>query len=134
MKPQTQYKILIADDETTLRQSLAFVFKKEGYEVFIAVDGEEAIKKAEQISPDLIIIDFSMPNIGGWEAAKKIREIKQCRMTPIIGYTAYSDEESRNQGFANGLNEILQKPLNVDELKAIVADYLSTGSLIKKLN
>lgn len=130
MAQEKKYKILIADDEPSVRQSLCYVFQKEGYEVCEAEDGEAAIAKAAELSPNIIIIDYSMPVIGGWEAAKRIRELKSCRLTPIIGYTAYSDDESRSMGFANGLNEILLKPLDLDELKSIISDYLTTGNIL----
>ena len=89
-------KILVVDDEKPISDIIKFNLEKEGYEVVVAFDGEEALEKVEGEKPDLIILDLMLPKIDGLEVAKRVRAK---HTTPIIMVTA-KDSELDNRVFA----------------------------------
>ncbi|HAR61921.1 MAG: response regulator [Candidatus Margulisiibacteriota bacterium] len=120
-------KILIADDNTSIRKSLEFILKRSNYAIIEAVNGQEALEKTKSDLPDLIIMDFKMPILNGWEAAKLIKSIDSLKGIPIIGYTGYASKEHIMEGMNAGCNEIIKKPIDLESMKKKVAAYLDSS-------
>lgn len=105
-------KILIADDEPDILEIVSYNLKKEGYEIFTAKDGNEAVEKAKAISPDLIILDIMMPFKTGVEVCQILRSQSQFQETLIIFLTALSDEVSHIKGLESGGDDFISKPIS----------------------
>lgn len=105
------FKILIADDEPDILEFLSYNLKKEGYEVITAEDGIQAVNKARQEKPDVIILDIMMPNMDGIGACETLRGMKEFQNTIIIFLTALGDEKSEVKGFDAGADDYIIKPI-----------------------
>lgn len=110
-------KVLVVDDEKPISDIIKFNLEKEGYEVIVAYDGEEALEKVEDDSPDLIILDLMLPKIDGLEVAKRVR-VKHS--TPIIMVTAKDSELDKVLGLELGADDYVTKPFSNRELVARV--------------
>ena len=105
-------KILIADDEQDILEIISYNLTKEGYEIYTAKDGMEAIDKANQVKPDLIILDIMMPKKTGIEVCEILRTQPSFHDTLIIFLTALSDEGSQVKGLELGADDYLNKPIS----------------------
>lgn len=105
-------KILIADDEPDILEIIHYNLKSEGYEVFTAKDGDEALQKAKYIKPDLIILDIMMPKRSGVEVCEILRSQQAFEDTLIIFLTALNDEPSQMKGFDTGADDYINKPIS----------------------
>jgi two-component system, OmpR family, response regulator VicR len=110
-------KILVVDDEKPIADILQFNLKKEGYEVHCAYDGDEAVKMAEEVKPDLVLLDIMLPNRDGMEVCREIR--KKYEM-PIIMLTAKDSEIDKVLGLELGADDYVTKPFSTRELIARV--------------
>lgn len=117
-------KILIADDEELNLRILINYLVLEGYDIAIAGNGEEAVRKSKEYMPDLIILDIMMPVMDGYEACRLMRADPQTKNIPIIVVTALHDRESRLKGLEAGANEFLSKPIDKAELIIRVRNLL----------
>ncbi|KKQ52209.1 MAG: Response regulator [Parcubacteria group bacterium GW2011_GWD2_38_11] len=102
-------KILIVEDDAFIRDIYQVKFSQDGFEVIIAENGLEAIKKLEQLTPDIILLDIIMPYMGGMEVLKKIKENDALKNIPIIMLTNISEKEKITEGAEYGVNEYLIK-------------------------
>ncbi|MBS1578517.1 MAG: response regulator transcription factor [Bacteroidetes bacterium] len=105
-------KILIADDEPDILEIIKYNLSKEGYDVYTAKDGNDAVEKAKKIQPDLIILDIMMPYKTGIEVCNILRSQALFQHTIIIFLTALSDEMSQIKGLEIGADDYLNKPIN----------------------
>ncbi len=105
-------KVLIADDEQDILEIISYNLTKEGYEIYTAKDGMEAIDKANQVKPDLIILDIMMPKKTGIEVCEILRTQPSFHDTLIIFLTALSDEGSQVKGLELGADDYLNKPIS----------------------
>ena len=121
-------KILVVDDEKNIVDIISFNLKKEGYDVVVAYNGEEAVNKNEEEAPELILLDIMMPVVDGYEACKKIREKYE---TPIIMLTARAEEVDKVLGLEIGADDYVTKPFGVKELMARVKANLRRKSVKK---
>ncbi len=108
----TQRKILIADDEPDILEIVSYNLGKEGYEVYTAKDGNEAIDRAKVLHPDLIILDIMMPRKTGVEVCQILRSQPAFQETLIIFLTALSDEASQIKGLETGADDYVSKPIS----------------------
>ena len=108
-------KILIVDDEKSIVDILKLNLQNEGYTVFDAYDGEEAVFKAQNIEPDLILLDVMLPKLDGFSVCKKIRETSS---VPILMITAREEEVDKVLGLELGADDYITKPFSVRELMA----------------
>ena len=104
-------KILIIDDEPDIRVLIEYTLKKEGFEVEVASEGEDGIKKAEQFLPDLIILDVMMPGMDGMETCELLRQNPIFNHTFICFLTARSEDYSQIAGFNSGADDYITKPV-----------------------
>lgn len=114
-------KALIVDDDRTLADVIAFTFKREGFEVILAEDGEAAYRRWQNDNPDLIILDVNLPKEDGFTVCKRIREQSDI---PIILLTVRSDEEDILGGFHLGADDYITKPFSPRQLIARVKAVL----------
>jgi len=117
-------KILIVDDEKDILEFLGYNLRKQGYAVFDSINGEDAIIKAQEIIPDLIILDVMMPGIDGIETCQKMREIPKLKETLIVFLTARSEDFSQIAGLEAGADDYISKPIKpkvfLSRVKAIL--------------
>ncbi len=114
-------KVLVADDDEKIRELLELYLSKEGFAVEQAADGAEAILKAQQLKPDLIVLDIMMPVMDGMEVCRQVRKFSK---VPIIMLTARDEDEDRISGLELGADDYLSKPFNPRELVARVKAVL----------
>ena len=115
------YKILIADDDKNICELLRLYLEKEGFEVVMAHDGEEAVAKFESEKPSLILLDIMMPKLDGFSACKEIRKFKS---TPFLMLSARGEEYDRIHGFEVGVDDYVVKPFSPRELMMRVSAVL----------
>jgi CheY-like chemotaxis protein len=114
--------LLIVDDESSIRWIIKVAFEHEDIRIVEASSGEEGLTTAQQVMPDLIIMDYKLPGINGWESAKKIKTILP--KTIIIGHTGYASIENKKDGYESGCTEILDKPVDLEEWESLIDKYL----------
>lgn len=102
-------KILVVEDETFLVKIYAVKLKKEGFDVTIATDGEEAVKQAAEVKPDLILLDLILPKMNGFEALEKMRANPVNKTTPVIVLSNLGQEEDIKRAEALGATDYLVK-------------------------
>jgi CheY-like chemotaxis protein len=118
-------KILLVDDsKTTLMMERALLEKRTKYQCVTASDGAEAIAKASEEHPDLVLMDVVMPRMNGFEACHKMRQQPATREIPIVLVTTRGEESYMEAGFQSGCNDYLTKPVNGDELVKLLESYL----------
>lgn len=107
-------KILVVDDDASIRRSLTRVLERNGYEVFTAADGEEALDRMRSERPDLVILDIMLPKMNGYIVCAKLREIEAD--VPVIFLSAKGDIVDKTMGFRSGADDYMTKPFDVEEL------------------
>lgn len=117
-------KILIVDDEPNIVMSLEYVFKKKNFEVFIARDGDEAIKIAKDKIPDLILLDIMMPNVDGYETLNYIKNDNKLSHTKIVFLSAKNKTADIEKGLQLGADKYLTKPFSVKKIVAEIDELL----------
>ena len=105
-------KILIADDEPDILEIIQYNLQNEGYEVYTAKDGDDALMKAKQVKPELIILDIMMPKKTGVEVCEILRAQPAFKETLIIFLTALNDESSQMKGLDTGADDYVNKPIS----------------------
>ncbi len=122
--------ILVADDNRANRDALAFLLESAGYDVLTAVDGNEALARAREARPALIISDVLMPKMDGYELARRLREDPATAATGVIFYTAYfGQQEAKDLAQAHGVASVLEKPADNDVILETVKEVLASRSL-----
>ena len=116
--------ILVVDDEPFIQRSLSFVFKKEGYEVEVARDGEEGLRKARSLKPRIIFLDLMMPKMNGFNTCRAIKADPELKDSYVIILTAKGQEIDKEQGLREGADEFLTKPFSPKEIVARIRSIL----------
>lgn len=111
MKDKSEYRILLADDEPDIIEFLSYNLRKEGYQVFTASNGIEALAQAKKVLPHLIILDVMMPKMDGIEACAEINKIDEMKGSIKIFLTARSEDYSQIAGFDAGADDYVSKPI-----------------------
>ncbi len=111
MEPKAK-RILIADDEPDILEIVSYNLSKEGYDIYTAKDGSEAVAQAKLLNPDLIILDVMMPRKTGVEVCQILRSLPAFQDTLIIFLTAMSDEASQIKGLETGADDYVNKPIS----------------------
>ncbi len=111
-------KVLVVEDEEAISHLLKYNLTAEGFEVSIVDDGEEAQMAAESFQPDIILLDWMLPNVSGIEICRQLRARTETREIPVIMLTARAEEEDRLRGFEKGADDYVTKPFSMKELVA----------------
>lgn len=117
-------KILIAEDSKDIRQLLGEILGDEGYQVLYAENGLEAVEQTIQNSPNLILMDLSLPELNGWEVVADLRKRPNFKDTPIIAVTAHASAADRNRALAIGCNNYLSKPFDIEILLKLIEELI----------
>jgi two-component system phosphate regulon response regulator PhoB len=117
-------KILIVEDELALQTLLKYNLEKQNYETIQVMDGKDVISTALSEKPDLILLDWMLPNVSGIDLCREIRKNFDLRKTPIIMLTARGDEADKVKGLSFGADDYMTKPFSVPELMARIAALL----------
>ena len=111
-------QVLVVEDEEALAQLLKYNLEKEGYRVAVASDGEEAMIVADEVRPDLVLLDWMLPKAPGIEVCRRLRARQETRNTPIVMLTARDEESDRIRGLDTGADDYIAKPFSMSELLA----------------
>jgi DNA-binding response OmpR family regulator len=125
-------KILIIEDDLDVAEMLNAYFRVQGYEVFTVNWGEDGVRSCQTVHPDLVILDIRLPDIDGYEVARRLRGDRRTAEIPIIFLTEKRDRSDRLQGLEIGADDYITKPFDVQELRLRVRNALkrvSQGSL-----
>ncbi len=126
-------RILLIDDTPESIDVMRAAFEDAGYDVFIATNGRKALRQAELVLPDLILLDILMPGMNGYETCMKLKKHKTMRNIPIIFISALADVFDKIKGFDAGAVDYIAKPIEMEELLSRAETHLTIGRLQKKL-
>jgi two-component system alkaline phosphatase synthesis response regulator PhoP len=128
---EEKLKVLLVDDESDILEFLSYNLEKEGFQVFTSMNGADAIKKAENIQPQLILLDVMMPEMDGIAACEEIRKIPSLQNTLIAFLSARGEDYSQIAGFEAGADDYITKPIRpkvlISRVKALLKRF-STGT------
>jgi two-component system phosphate regulon response regulator PhoB len=135
-----QPRILIVEDERGLTQTLSWYFNREGYETVVAHDGQEGLRKAQTLLPDVVLLDIMLPGLGGLEVCRELRAGERTRDIPIIMITAKFEETDQVVGFGMGADDYVTKPFSnkvlLERVKALlrrVEGQAEAGDVVEHL-
>ena len=117
-------KILYVEDNPDNVYMLTRRLKKKGFELIIAGDGQEGIDKAIEESPDLILMDLSLPTMDGWTATAEIKKIEEVKDIPIIALSAHAMPEHRDRALKAGCSDYDTKPVDIKRLLSKMGQYI----------
>jgi two-component system cell cycle response regulator DivK len=117
-------KILLVEDNEMNRDMLSRRLTRRGYEVVIAVDGQQGVDLAASVGPDVILMDMSLPVIDGWEATRRIKAGAATAAIPVIALTAHAMSGDREQALAAGCDDYDTKPIELERLLGKIAGQL----------
>ncbi len=123
-------KILVVDDERSMREFLTIVLQKEGYDVSTAADGQDALVTLQRDIFDVVITDLKMPNVGGLDVLKAVKETSPA--TVVIMITAYGSNESAIEATKEGAYDYISKPFQIEEVKLIIKNGLEKRKLVEE--
>lgn len=121
-------RILIVEDNEMNRDMLSRRLQRKGYDVLIAVDGDQGIAMAQREAPDLILMDMSLPAVDGWEAARRLKAAPETRSMPIIALTAHAMSGDRDKALQAGCDDYETKPIEFPRLLQKMEAWLSHAS------
>ncbi len=124
MAAPAQPMVLVVEDEPAQREVLAYNLQAEGYHVARAENGEEALMLVQEQAPDLIVLDWMLPNVSGIEVCRQLKARSETRNVPIIMLSARAEEVDRVRGLETGADDYVVKPYSVVELMARVRTQL----------
>lgn len=117
-------KVLVVEDEEALSQLLSYNLGKEGFDVATSADGDEALLAVDEEKPDIVLLDWMLPNVSGVEICRRLRAQNETRDIPVIMLTARGEEEDRIRGLEQGADDYVTKPFSMSELVARVRAVL----------
>ncbi|CAK6695360.1 response regulator [Synechococcus sp. CBW1107] len=109
-------RVLLVEDNEMNRDMLSRRLSRKGFEVLMAVDGQQAIEMTSQVSPDLILMDMSLPVLDGWEATRRLKADPASSGIPVIGLTAHAMDGDREKCLQAGCDEYDTKPIDLPRL------------------
>jgi len=121
-------KILLVEDNELNRDMLSRRLERKGYSVVMAVDGAQGVEMARTETPDLILLDMSLPVIDGWEAARRIKADPATAGIPIIALTAHAMSGDREKALEAGCDDYDTKPIDLPRLLEKIATWLSPAA------
>jgi two-component system phosphate regulon response regulator PhoB len=111
-------RVMVVEDESALSTLLRYNLEREGYRVFEAKDGEEALILAEEVKPDVVVLDWMLPELSGIEVCRRLRGRGHMRNVPIVMLTARGEEADRIRGLDTGADDYIVKPFSMTEFLA----------------
>lgn len=120
-------KILIADDNENIRDALTYLLEDEGFELLLAKDGADTIRKVRELRPDILFLDIMMPEINGYDVCRTIKNDPELKRTYVIMLTAKGQVAEQERGKEVGADEYIVKPFSPMEILAKVKQILSSS-------
>src|SRR6266581_4330429 len=117
-------RVLLVEDSEESRDGLARHLRRKGYETLLAVDGRQAVDMARAESPDLILMDMSLPVLDGWEATRQLKAVPQTRGIPVIALTAHAMAGDREKAMGAGCDDFDTKPVDLERLLGKIESLL----------
>jgi two-component system cell cycle response regulator DivK len=117
-------KILVVDDNRDNLDLVVKILRKSGYETVEALDGEEALEKAQSERPCLILMDLSIPKIDGFEVTRRLRSLDDCMSIPVVALTAHAMKGDREKTVGAGFDGYIAKPIDVREFPVLISEYI----------
>ena len=117
-------RVLVVDDDAVIVRLLEVNFRLSGFEVETATRGEEALRKATELRPDVIVMDVMMPGLDGWAVTERLREEPGTAETPIVLLSARVRDDDRSRGYALGVVDYVNKPFDPTDLVEVVRRHL----------
>ena len=121
--------ILIAEDERDIRELIKFTLTLAGHQITDVANGEEAVAKALEIIPDMVMTDVRMPKMTGYEACKAIKANETTKHIPVVILSAKGQDEEKHLGIESGADDYIVKPFAPDQLAKRVAEILASMSI-----
>ena len=118
-------KILLVEDNEMNRDMLSRRLQRRGYEVVLAVDGQSGVEMAQTESPDLVLMDMSLPALDGWEATRRLKAVASTRHIPVIALTAHAMSGDREKALEAGCDDYDTKPVELVRLLGKIEALLS---------
>jgi CheY-like chemotaxis protein len=118
-------KILLVEDNDMNRDMLSRRLERKGYEVVLAVDGQSGVEMAQSHTPDLVLMDMSLPVLDGWEATRRLKAAPATRHVPIIALTAHAMSSDREKALEAGCDDYDTKPIDLPRLLGKIEALLS---------
>ncbi|WP_298273189.1 PAS domain S-box protein [Geobacter sp.] len=128
-----KFTILIVDDDASGREAVSAVLKKADFDIIVAEDGENGLKRAHEARPDLVLLDVIMPGIDGFEVCRRLKASEETHDIPVILMTALAATEHKVRGFEAGAVDCVTKPFQRAELLARVGVHLRIRELTRRL-
>jgi two-component system alkaline phosphatase synthesis response regulator PhoP len=126
---QSRGRVLVVDDEPDLVRILQFGLQSAGYTVESAADGQEGLKKAREVKPDIILLDLMLPKLDGYKICRLLKFDERFKQIPIIILSARTQEGDQALALEMGANRFVTKPYNFAEILVIVEELLKSASL-----
>lgn len=126
------YTILVVDDDEDLLKALDFYLSQSNYHIIQAKNGEEAVTKAYELQPDLVLLDIMMPNLDGLTACRGIKSMEKPKDIPVIMLTAKGDVETIKAAFKAGANDYVVKPFAIEQILQKMEEFLGTTGVRKR--
>jgi two-component system, chemotaxis family, CheB/CheR fusion protein len=120
MKDPTSRKILLVDDHQVACKSTAILLEMAGYKVRMAFNGRTAIEIAGEFSPDIIILDIGLPDIGGYELLNRLKQLKELQTSKFIALTGFEEDAARPSQTGFDFHHFLRKPVDTSQLNALL--------------
>ena len=121
-------RILLVEDNEMNRDMLSRRLERRGYEVIVAVDGEEGVARAKTDAPDIVLMDMSLPGIDGWEATRQLKAAEETRSIPVLALTAHAMAGDREKALEVGCDEFDTKPVDLPRLLGKIEALLGAAS------
>jgi CheY-like chemotaxis protein len=113
-------RVLVVDDDEVIRQLITLNLELEGFEVYEAVDGADALRKVAEVRPSVVTLDVMMPNLDGWDAAARLRSDPETADVKVVLLSARAQEADVRRGTRLGVDAYLTKPFDPDDLVEVV--------------
>jgi two-component system, cell cycle response regulator DivK len=121
-------KILLVEDNEMNRDMLSRRLERRGYQVVLAVDGQTGVEMAESETPDLVLMDMSLPVLDGWEATRRLKAAEATQRIPVIALTAHAMSSDRDKALEAGCDDYDTKPIELPRLLGKIEALLSGAS------
>lgn len=124
------HKILLVEDNEMNRDMLSRRLERKGYSVVLAVDGQSGVEMTQSESPDLVLMDMSLPVLDGWEATRRLKAADETKHIPIIALTAHAMSSDRDKALEAGCDDYDTKPVDLPRLLEKINALLNEGASI----
>lgn len=124
---ERRHRVLVVDDDLVIRQLIGINLELEGFEVHMAADGEEALRQAVEVMPDVVVLDVMMPRLDGLQVARRLREDARTQGMRLVLVSARAQAADLQRGEDMGVDAYVTKPFEPDELVSVVRRLAQTG-------